>query len=534
MKVFVYGFWSGFLEKTDPNNINFFLNLLSKVFNEECKIGSVDDSEILLESVFSSNTYLKYKQWKYTFCFSGESNQRVENFCSKERLETLSMYSCVLCGERNHKNVVNVPLFIPYIHCNNFIEKLENSIKISKVPEKDICIIVSNSKAKDRNFFFEKLEEHFKVDYAGNYKNNIERIKAEYNTKEFQEFVSKYKFIISMDNSKDDTYITEKITHGFLAGNIPIYWGSSYVNNYFNINRFINVENMDDETIQKAIDKIKLLMNNKDEYLKMVNQNIFPNNNNKISRTLEEIAKDIQNTIFKKAFPLINKIYVITSSIFEPDRYNHILNIFNNKLNTNIHNIEFHCPTYKTTINKKFLKDKINENSIEQVFNSSRKKAEISLFYNHYSVLKHIKNNYKDGYFLICESDVIPNKNIDIFNDFLFFLNNNKEKWDIINIGTPYTYMMFDNFFLEDFTNESNKYRLIKKKQTRCTDSFIFSYSGIIKYLNIIDNDLNYELPYDHYMNYILEKYSNDIKMYWSIPSFFDQGSFNGMKTKMD
>jgi hypothetical protein len=230
---------------------------------------------------------------------------------------------------------------------------------------------------------------------------------------------------------------------------------------------------------------------------------------------LEEIAKDIQNTIFKKAFPLINKIYVITSSNFEPDRYNHILDTFNNKLNTNIHNIEFHCPTYKTTINKDFLKDKIPDNSIESVLNSSRRKAEISLFYNHYSVLKHIKNNYKEGYFLICESDVITNKNMNNFNDFVSFLNNNKEKWDIISIGTPYTYMMFDNFFLEDFTNETNEYRLIKKKQTRCTDSFIFSYSGIIKYLNIIENDLNYELPYDHYMNYILED-KDDYEIYFS------------------
>jgi len=529
MKVFVYGFWTGFLEKKDPNNIDFFLNLLSKVFNEECKVGSVDDSEILLESVFSSKTYLKYKQWKYTFCFSGESNQRVDNFCSKKRIETLSMYSCVLCGERNHKNVVNVPLFISYIYCNNFIDRLENPIKITEVPEKDICVIVSNPEAIDRNLFFDKLEKHFKIDYAGSYKNNTQCISEGYNTREFQNFISKYKFIISMDNSKDDTYITEKITHGFLAGNIPVYWGSDYVNNYFNINRFINVKDTNDETIQITIDKMKLLMNNNDEYLKMVNQNIFPNDNNKSSRTLEEIAKDIQNTIFEKIIPLIKKIYVITSSNFEPDRYNHIIDTFNNKLNTNIHNIEFHCPTYKTTINKEFLKDKIPDNSIESVLNFSRKKAEISLFYNHYSVLKHIKNNYKEGYFLICESDVIPNKNMDNFNNFVSFLNNNEEKWDIINIGTPYTYMIFDNFFLEDFTNQTNEYRLIRKKQTRCTDSFIFSYSGIVKYLNIIETDLNYELAYDHYMNYILEKH--DIKMYWSIPSFFDQGSFNGMKT---
>ena len=89
MKVFIYGFWGGFVEKEDPVNIDFFINLLNKTFNEECSVGTADESDILLESVFSSNTYLHYKKWKFTFCFSGESRQRVHNFCSKERLETL-------------------------------------------------------------------------------------------------------------------------------------------------------------------------------------------------------------------------------------------------------------------------------------------------------------------------------------------------------------------------------------------------------------------------------------------------------------
>ena len=113
-------------------------------------------------------------------------------------------------------------------------------------------------------------------------------------------------------------------------------------------------------------------------------------------------------------------------------------------------------------------------------------------------------------------------------------LDNDKEKWDIINIGTPYTYMMFDGYFNEDFTSKTDRFRMINKRVTRCTDSFIMSYSGIVKYLNLIINDADYMMPYDHYMNYILSKYPNNIKMYWSIPSFFDQGSFNGMETKIN
>ena len=37
------------------------------------------------------------------------------------------------------------------------------------------------------------------------------------------------KFIISMENSIGDTYITEKVLHGLLADTIPIYWGTNNI-----------------------------------------------------------------------------------------------------------------------------------------------------------------------------------------------------------------------------------------------------------------------------------------------------------------
>jgi hypothetical protein len=62
-----------------------------------------------------------------------------------------------------------------------------------------------------------------------------------------------------MENAREDTYITEKITHGFVSGNIPIYWGSLRVTDYFNADRFINVENVDDETVFQVSQKIQYL-----------------------------------------------------------------------------------------------------------------------------------------------------------------------------------------------------------------------------------------------------------------------------------
>ena len=71
------------------------------------------------------------------------------------------------------------------------------------------------------------------ITYAGRYKNNIGiACPAPYNTKEFSDFVSKFKFVISMENSREDTYITEKVIHGLRAKTIPVYWGSTRVNQY--------------------------------------------------------------------------------------------------------------------------------------------------------------------------------------------------------------------------------------------------------------------------------------------------------------
>ena len=184
--------------------------------------------------LISSKTLYNFKKWKHTYLFSGESKL----LCNKGN------YDVVLWGERNYKNVVNVPLFIPYIYTNNFLDKLENKENITIIPPKDICVIISNSGGINRNLFLNELDKHFSVTYAGNYKNNIGgNIPYNYNTPEFINFVSNYKFIVSMENSREDTYITEKIMHGLLANTIPIYWGSTRVYDYINKDRFLNLKN---------------------------------------------------------------------------------------------------------------------------------------------------------------------------------------------------------------------------------------------------------------------------------------------------
>ena len=301
MKIFFNGFWDGFIDKTDPMHVDFFLKLFTTVFTETCEIGTFENSEILVESVFGQYGCENAKKWKYSFLFSGESSQRYN------RKHIYSLYDCVICGEHNHDNIVCLPLYVVYMYCNHFEEKLHQHLSVINVPPKNICCIIGNSGANDRNTFLDKLDKEVQIDYAGSYKNNVPRIYPAYNTPEFVNLVSKYKIIITMENSKEDMYITEKITHGFIAGNIPVYWGSDNIHDYFNKDRFINVENMSDDCIHYTINRIKSILNDEDEYLNMVNSPIIVDEN--IIRSINNIAIDIRKCIGLLGSTVLSKKY---------------------------------------------------------------------------------------------------------------------------------------------------------------------------------------------------------------------------------
>ncbi len=288
MKLYVNGFWKGFVEKTDQVHVGFFIDLFGKIFEEEIELGDLDSSDILLESLFTNRTYLFEKKWKYTFLFSGESRLNIyENH-----------YDCILCCESNNKNKINLPLFIPNIYCNNLLNKFDKFKKIDKIKTKDFCCIISNPSGWERNYYLDELDKYFKIDYYGAYKNNQPNITYPYNSEEFIKVISDYKFVVTMENSRAnfDTYITEKILQGFLANNIPIYWGSKKVSEYFNPDRFINIEEMNETNIEKSIEKIKELLNNDDKYIQVINQDIFTNNH--LVRYFDDIVNDVKKILF--------------------------------------------------------------------------------------------------------------------------------------------------------------------------------------------------------------------------------------------
>jgi len=298
-KIFVHGFWGGFVENTDPTKFHFFQDLLEQVFGDKIELGSFEDSSLLLESVFSDNTFLDKKKWEYTFFFNGESQSRIIQDHFKKnlfRLSKIANYNCILTGKFTNPQIktVNLPLFIPYLYSNpHFIPLLENPTPRETVPSKAICAVISNSNCPLRNSFLDKLSRVFRIDYAGNFRNNVPKIPGAYNSPEIINFYSQYKFVICLENTKQETYITEKIINGFLSKSIPIYWGSNVIYEYFNPERFINVPNLSNEAVHQAIQQIKSVIHDDHKYLKMVNQPIF-NTKKDFHPNLNVIAKDIQ------------------------------------------------------------------------------------------------------------------------------------------------------------------------------------------------------------------------------------------------
>tara|TARA_B000000477_G_scaffold93550_1_gene80571 strand:- start:2879 stop:5482 length:2604 start_codon:yes stop_codon:yes gene_type:complete len=538
-KICFNGFYSGFFDKKNPGTtITFFIKFFEKIYNSTIIISDSVDSDILCEfdMLIDSHSLVNTKKWKHTYLFNGE----YKCLCDKAK------YDCVLFAEKNNNNIINLPIYISYIESNNIIF---NKIKRIEVPKKDICVIISNGDSKNRNYIINKLDKHFNIDYLGSYKNNIGgALKAPYNSEEFKKYISQYKFIISIENNRQETYITEKIILGLSAQIIPIYWGSKYIYNYFNKDRILALLQDDNYELDKEIDilinKINHIKNNEELWLNIVNRPIYPldiGNNEKIFRNIEDVVYDVKNLLKidkKNYYNKLSKIYCITDKKFEENNYNLMEDNFKNKLNLSKNYIKYICPTYKSTITDE-LYNKYAKSTDNTFLNRKIKRSELSLIINYKTILQDIINNYNDGLFFIFESDIYLNKDIDKLNNFIEYISDIKG-WDFIHLGEHSDNILYkpsielfkkfnnNERYIEDITDFNSEFRIIRKLHTRCVDSILWNYKGILNFLNYMNINDNYNIPLDYYIIKYLET-NNDVKHYWSVNNFFINGSNNNL-----
>jgi hypothetical protein len=293
-RIFVNGFWDGFLEKTDANHIGFFETIFPKSVSFTNDIHSAN---VLFETIFASSM-IHAKNWLYKIQYSGEarshptSNYDLTLYCDRDNYDNRDIRF-----SKNGNNKVNLPLFVYYIHGNHSLERLINSPIRTNVPSKFCCFIVSNGGCEVRNTMFDLLNQYKKVDSYGHFKNNMGyTLNSAYYSQEFIHFISNYKFIICFENTKSGTYSTEKIVNPYLANIIPIYWSSHYIKNTLNVDSMLFLEDEKPDTYAQLIDRIIELDNDDTKYLEMVNRPVFNqmnhwNNNYSIEVLSQKMAE---------------------------------------------------------------------------------------------------------------------------------------------------------------------------------------------------------------------------------------------------
>jgi alpha(1,3/1,4) fucosyltransferase len=262
--------WPGFIEKRDANHIGFFEALLSKTKLRSFEIThDIHKANVLLEGGHPDEQIHNCKKWAYKINFVGEP-----------ALPKSDKYDVVLTSINHVENIVDLPLSVAYIHCNNFLPYLINRPIITSVPAQFCSFIVSNPKCETRNNMFNLLNQYKKVNSMGRFANNIGQIiHYPYWSPQFFDVLSNHKFMICFENTKMETYSTEKIVNPYLSRTIPIYWGSHNIKNIFNPESMLFLEDETDESIQKLLEKIIELDNDDQKYLEYINRPIFTEDN---------------------------------------------------------------------------------------------------------------------------------------------------------------------------------------------------------------------------------------------------------------
>jgi hypothetical protein len=265
--------------------------LLSKTKLKNFEITyDIHRGNVLLEAGNPDEKVHNLKKWTYKINFIGEP-----------ALPHAEKYDLVLTSINNVKNVVDLPLAVAYIHCNNFLPRLCLKASKNNIPNHFCSFIVSNPKCETRNKIFERLNAYKKVNSMGGFANNVgHQIRYPYWSNEYFDVIGNHKFMICCENTKMETYSTEKIVNPYLARTIPIYWGTHNIKNIFNIDSMLFLEDDTDESFEKLINKVIELDTDDTKYLEFMNRQIFSEENIKFwndNYSIESIGRKIDDII---------------------------------------------------------------------------------------------------------------------------------------------------------------------------------------------------------------------------------------------
>ena len=287
--IYFHNWWSGFLTKQDANNIGFFEKLLvhTKLKNYQIT-NDVNIANVIIEAGKPEDGLIN-RNWKIKINFIGEP-----------AFPDYDKYDIVLTGVNRINNIVDLPLSVMYIHGNNFLNILENR-QINRVPSQFCSFIVSNPKCETRNKMFHMLNQYKKVNSGGRHLNNMgKNLPGTWSSSNHFEFISRHKFMICFENTKMETYSTEKIVNAYLGNTIPIYWASEHIKHIFNEESMLFLEDETEESFNKLIERIIELDTNDEKYMEFINRPVFNEKNKEYWKqyyTLEKLGEKIDSLL---------------------------------------------------------------------------------------------------------------------------------------------------------------------------------------------------------------------------------------------
>ena len=146
---------------------------------------------------------------------------------------------------------------------------LNNPVDLPRVPfsSKKLCLFISRNRLNENK---DNLWDSLRLQYGNEVHHISQYYKIElvscYSSIELLNIFSRYKFIVVMENSHQEGYITEKIFNVFQAGSIPIYDGAPDIEHFINPGSFLSFDDDD------LLEKIRRLKDSEKEHDEMVNQ----------------------------------------------------------------------------------------------------------------------------------------------------------------------------------------------------------------------------------------------------------------------
>jgi hypothetical protein len=501
LRVYVNGFWSGFIERNNGVHFGVFEHVLSRAFSRDVVFtSSMDEAEVLLESRFAPSV-LNKKQWTYSIFFSGEGGL--------PHPDNISEYS-VTMGERGR---IKFPLYLLYDFCRPFTYPDH----IDTIPPKKVCALITNGGGSNRRFreqFIDELSNRgIRVDMGGVYKNNIGYVvPGTYDENPTLDFQRQYRVVLAMENTKQGGYITEKIVNPIRAGTVPIYYGTDEVVEYIHPERFVRI---DPDDIDAAVASIRRLCEDDAYWLSMVNHPPFVRSQ---SDCIDEVVEQTRTILLGTDYA----VEVIGSYTHEPEREASLRPITD----------YYHVTPSVASYGKEAL-----GHPLYAMFNTQKKTTnEISLAINHLVLFEKYVNT--NQYLVVFESDAIPLFPMDVIDsEIRKDIQTMREKhidFAFIGLGCFEELRASDKKPNKKISNtlwippfDPFTYGPNVNGASRCTESYIASPIGIRSFLEWFRARVNHD-AIDWGFNYYFRD-NPTRRGCWRSPELFKQGSVSGL-----